>query len=263
MIAQRVMTALVLVAALLLVLFVIPKTVATVLLAVFFAIGAWEWARLAGIPDTARRIVYVLVALLVGAVAMNLAGRGGLALLSWLDVSVWIVALVWMTRFPVPVPGVYAAASGLIVLPLGWLFMADLLTALGPEWVLFLFALVAGADVGAFFAGRAFGRRKLAPRVSPGKTWEGVAGGLALAAAVGLAGALWFGLPVGLSVAMGAGIAGFSILGDLTVSMLKRHVGLKDTGTLFPGHGGVLDRIDSLLAALPLFLAGFGRLAGG
>ncbi len=263
MIAQRVMTALVLVAALLLVLFVLPAPVATVLLAAFFCVGAWEWSRLAGFGSRSKRAGYVVVAAAAGAVAAELARRSGLLFLPWLDVAVWLAALAWMLRFPVPVPMAFSVLSGLLVLPLGWLFLTTLLTEWGPQWVLFLFALVAAADVGAFFVGRAFGRRKLAPKVSPGKTWEGVGGGLALAALVGFGGARWFGLPAGSAVATGAAIAAFSILGDLTVSMLKRHVGLKDTGTIFPGHGGVLDRIDSLLAALPLFLIGFGRISGG
>jgi phosphatidate cytidylyltransferase len=132
----------------------------------------------------------------------------------------------------------------------------------GAAWALFVFGLVAAADVGAFFAGRRFGRRKLAPTVSPGKTWEGVVGGLLLVGVVAGIGALLLG--IGMRPAMLAAIAcaAFSILGDLTVSMLKRSAGLKDSGQLFPGHGGVLDRIDSLLAALPLYLLLFGWITG-
>jgi phosphatidate cytidylyltransferase len=262
-IAQRVMTALALVAALLVVLFVLPGKAATVILAAFFCVGAWEWSRLAGFEDPLPRVVFVAAAVLVGAWAANLARGGGLHLLAGMDVAVWLTALVWMLRYPVPVPRIFSTVSGLLVIPLGWLFLTTLLTGWGPLWVLFMFALVAAADVGAFFTGRAVGRNKLAPEVSPGKTWEGVAGGLALAALVGLGGALWFGLPPGTAVAAGAGIAAFSILGDLTVSMLKRHVGLKDTGRIFPGHGGVLDRIDSMLAAMPLFLVCYERISGG
>lgn len=262
MIAQRVMTALVLVAALLLVLFVVPGDVAAVLLAAFFGLGAWEWSRLAGLQDPARRAVFVAVGLIVGFWGTDLAARGGMGLLVGLDGAVWLAALFWMLRFPVPVPRAFSIAAGLLALPLGWLLLVTILNGWGPQWVLYLFALVAAADVGAFFTGRAFGRRKLAPKVSPGKTWEGVAGGLCLAALVGLGGALWFDLPAPLAMATGAGIAAFSILGDLTVSMLKRHVGIKDTGAIFPGHGGVLDRIDSVLAALPVFHLGFAGMAG-
>jgi phosphatidate cytidylyltransferase len=120
-------------------------------------------------------------------------------------------------------------------------------------WLIWVFMLAWGADIGAYFAGHAFGRRKLAPRVSPGKTWEGVIGGLALALAVCALGAFWLTpgwvgwLPVIVL------LVAVSVFGDLFESVLKRATGVKDSGTLLPGHGGVLDRIDSLLAVLPVF----------
>ncbi|HEX9140139.1 MAG TPA: phosphatidate cytidylyltransferase, partial [Steroidobacteraceae bacterium] len=113
-----------------------------------------------------------------------------------------------------------------------------------------------GTDIGAFFAGRAYGRIKLAPRVSPAKTWEGVIGGLLLATALGVGGAYWFGEPVSLFVPLCLATAAFSVVGDLTESMLKRSVGMKDSGRLLPGHGGILDRIDSVTAAAPVFSLG-------
>lgn len=260
MIQQRFITALALAVALLLVIFVVPPLVASALLGLFLGLGAWEWSRLAGIKTVSRQVLFLSGCVLVGFVAVALAKSGHLSWLQWADVAVWMVALSWMVRFPVPVPGAYAVASGLLALPLGWLFLTVLLNQWGPAWVLFLFAVTASADVGAFFTGRAFGRRKLAPAVSPGKTWEGVAGGLACAGVVGFAAAAWFDLAVVPTVLVTAAIAAFSVLGDLTVSMLKRDVGIKDSGSIFPGHGGVLDRIDSLLAAIPLFLIGFGGI---
>ena len=250
MIRQRLTTALVLAALLLLALFVVPVMWTTVLIGVFMGVGAWEWSRLAGLTGTGSRVMYLA--------ALLLAHVGMIYVLQWVGVAVWLLGLFWMLRFPVPIPRAFSIASGLIALPLGWLFLSALVIDRGPEWTLFLFLIVAGADVGAFFSGRAFGRNKLAPTVSPGKTWEGVAGGVTLAATVGLAGGIWFGVSPAGAAAAGALVAGFSILGDLTVSMLKRDVGLKDSGRLFPGHGGVLDRIDSLLAALPLFMICFG-----
>jgi phosphatidate cytidylyltransferase len=120
----------------------------------------------------------------------------------------------------------------------------------------YLLLLVGAADIGAFFAGRTFGRLKLAPRVSPAKTWEGVLGGLAAAALVAAAGARLFDLPRVAFLSLCLGVALISVVGDLTESMFKRHAGLKDSGSVFPGHGGVLDRIDSVTAAAPLFLLG-------
>jgi len=117
-------------------------------------------------------------------------------------------------------------------------------------------ALAFAADIGAFFAGRSFGRVKLAPRVSPGKTWEGVFGGLLLALAVGWAASALSGVPALRLLPLALVGAGFSVVGDLTESLFKRASGLKDSGTLIPGHGGVLDRIDSTLAASPVLATG-------
>ena len=125
-----------------------------------------------------------------------------------------------------------------------------------PIWLAFLLAvvlLVIAADIGAFFVGRQFGRRKLAPRVSPGKTWEGAVGGLCAVALVAWLGARSFGFSTGLSVGFGCAIGVFSVIGDLTESMFKRAAGLKDSGVILPGHGGILDRIDSATAAAPLY----------
>jgi phosphatidate cytidylyltransferase len=116
--------------------------------------------------------------------------------------------------------------------------------------------LVVAADIGAYFAGRRFGRNKLAPRVSPGKTWEGVAGGLVAAALMAAVGVWWFDVSAGRFIALCMVVVVASIVGDLTESLFKRHAGLKDSGTILPGHGGVLDRVDSVTAAAPVFLLG-------
>ena len=110
------------------------------------------------------------------------------------------------------------------------------------------------ADTGAFVAGKLFGRVKLAPQISPGKTWEGVIGGLLTVAVLAVAGAYLFDARVSVLVPFCLAVACASIVGDLTVSMFKRNAGLKDSGNLFPGHGGVLDRVDSVTAAVPLFV---------
>jgi phosphatidate cytidylyltransferase len=107
-----------------------------------------------------------------------------------------------------------------------------------------------------FFAGRRFGRLRLAPAVSPGKTWEGVLGGFAASALLAIAGSEWFGVPVPAFLPLCLAAVAFSVIGDLTESLLKRFAGLKDSGTLFPGHGGVMDRIDSVTGAAPVLLFG-------
>jgi phosphatidate cytidylyltransferase len=128
--------------------------------------------------------------------------------------------------------------------------------ARGPQIVLWLVLLVIASDIGAYFAGRNWGRLKLAPRVSPGKTWEGALGGLLMVALVAWGGAAYFDLPTLPMVAFGCAVGIFSIIGDLTESMFKRAAGLKDSGALLPGHGGLLDRIDSVTAAAPLYALG-------
>ena len=126
----------------------------------------------------------------------------------------------------------------------------------GAEWMIFALLLVFAADIGAFFAGRRFGRLRLAPAVSPGKTWEGVLGGAAASALVGIAGSEWFGVPLYAFLPLCLAAVAFSVVGDLTESLLKRFAGVKDSGTLFPGHGGVMDRIDSVTGAAPVLLFG-------
>jgi phosphatidate cytidylyltransferase len=149
------------------------------------------------------------------------------------------------------------AAATLSVVP-AWCALA-LIHREGHGWLLVALAIVWAADTGAYFSGRAFGRRKLAPRISPNKTVEGLAGGTLAAVAVAVAGAALLGtgasmLPLVALVAFLTVL--FSVVGDLFESLLKRHVGAKDSGDLIPGHGGLLDRLDSVLAALPVFALG-------
>jgi phosphatidate cytidylyltransferase len=152
---------------------------------------------------------------------------------------------------------VAAAIAGLLVLvPAGVALIRLRLEDNGAWLVLFSLVVVMAADVGAYFAGHRFGRTKLAPQVSPGKSWEGVIGGVVASLIVAAIGAVlldWPALPVML---LAAGAAAFSVVGDLTESLMKRHTGLKDSGRLFPGHGGVLDRFDSLSAGIPVFVLG-------
>jgi len=256
---QRVITAVILAASLLTILFVLPAEVAVGVFAVLMLLGAWEWAALAGVHAAAGRVAFTAaVAAAMGVLALY-APLGGVPMgLIWVQLALWAVAGVLLFRFPAPIPGILSAPAGLAVLSLAWLGLAFILTneSMGPSWVLFLFIIVACADVGAFAAGKMFGRVKLAPRVSPGKTWEGLIGGLAAVSLAAVAGAWWFQLPTGALVGLCLAVAGISVVGDLSVSMLKRNAGLKDSGSLFPGHGGVLDRIDSLLAATPMFVLG-------
>jgi phosphatidate cytidylyltransferase len=155
-----------------------------------------------------------------------------------------------------------AGLAGVLALVPAWLALVRLRLDVprGAEWMLFTLILVFAADIGAFFAGRRYGRVRLAPAVSPGKTWEGVLGGAAMSALVALAGSEWFGVPVQSFLPLCLATVAFSIVGDLTESLLKRFAGVKDSGTLFPGHGGVMDRIDSVTGAAPVLLFGLSVL---
>ena len=262
MIRQRFVSALLMAATLVGVLLFAPMPISAAFLALVVLVGGWEWSALAGCRRAAGKASYVAAVVVAMSIVWWLSARGGqVSLLLAASLAGWLALLAWVVRYPVAVPAWLTVGSGWLVLSCAWVFMLDLLAfPKGGLHVLFLFFVVAAADIGAFFAGRALGRRRLAPAVSPGKTWEGVAGGLALASVAGVIGAGFFGYPAVPFVAVCLGMAAISVLGDLSVSMLKRNAGLKDTGTLLPGHGGILDRIDSLLAATPVYLLGLGWL---
>jgi phosphatidate cytidylyltransferase len=262
--AQRLITAAVLIPLLVVAIFALPTVYFAALLAALTAVGAWEWARLTGLPAPARAaFALLMLAVLAAAVsgALPIAARQTIAAAAMIW---WLIAAAWVARFhggTAAIPPWQGVTAGVLVLAPPLLCLAALHgePRFGPGYVLFLLVLIWSADSGAYFAGRRFGRRKLAPRVSPGKSWEGVAGGLAAAAvaagigarALGLADGAWrWFLPLCLAV------TAFSIIGDLLESLFKRAAGVKDSGRLLPGHGGALDRIDSLTAAAPAFYLG-------
>jgi phosphatidate cytidylyltransferase len=247
---------------------ILPTSWLAAVLASLLVAALWEWTELAGLRDRLPRVLYLLAnALLMAAVVWG-AGRGlfTLKLLSLIGAAWWLLVLLWLARFDFAASdtpsnrALKLLAGSLSAIPawaaLCWLH-AD--PARGPGWALFAVALVWAADSGAYFVGVRYGRRKLAPRISPGKSWEGLLGGLAcslLLAAVAwpLLGLGWTSLPaLGLLTLLTALI---SVAGDLFESLLKRHAGAKDSSDLIPGHGGLLDRLDSLLAALPVFVVG-------
>lgn len=260
MLRQRIITALALGALALIVIFLLPHTAFMGVLALLVVAGAWEWSVFPGFTGYPARLAYVAVVALGVAATWYLAA-GGMRLDSLLYAAVawWVVALAWLLIVPSTVNAFSAAVAGMFVLVPAWWALVRL-HAHGPAVMLFLLLLVVAADVGAYFAGRQFGRNKLAPRVSPGKTWEGVLGGLLGAALIALVGVAWFGVPAVPFVALCIVAVLASIVGDLTESLFKRHAGVKDSGTLLPGHGGVLDRVDSVTAAAPVFLLGLERL---
>ncbi len=250
---QRITTAVIALLLLFVVLFLAPPAVAQVVIVAVVLGGAWEWSAFLGGSGAATRFVYVAV---VGAMLAALSFPAIDAVLV-MQVSMvwWLIALIWMFFYPTPIPLAVRWIGGVAVLVPLYAALVLLYQA-GPSILLLALLIVWVADSGAFFAGRSMGRVKLAPSISPGKTWEGVIGGLVAVVLLILVRSLWFDTDLKVFVPFCLAIACLSIVGDLTVSMFKRNAGLKDSGALFPGHGGVLDRIDSVAAAAPLFALG-------
>ena len=229
--------------------------------------GLWEWSRLVPLPELVGRIIYT------GAVAalLVLLWRSGPG--QWINVLLpvalgwWVCALFWLSR-----PALFSQATmtstnmkmlaGVLVIIPAWAALVVLHSyeSGGPKLTLMLLVMIWLADSGAYFAGKQWGHTKLAPSISPGKTREGVYGGL-LASLLFAAVAGWLyshSFKWTLTFMLVSVVAMmFSVVGDLVESLMKRQSGIKDSGNIIPGHGGIFDRIDSLVAAAPLFLAGF------
>lgn len=256
----------------------LPTPWLVALSAIVFLMALWEWFRLSEIDDTLQRTVLLLANLLLMAALVwaspNDSG-GSLVLfklVAMLGVVWWLLAMLWLRHYDFASDHdsharVFKLAAGTAAVVPAWCALAVIhagdptptawpLISQGHVWLLTALMIVWATDTGAYFAGRRFGRRKLSPRISPNKTVEGLLGGAAAGVAVALAMAPLAGASLGqLPLVAVAALATVlvSVVGDLFESLLKRHVGAKDSGTLIPGHGGVLDRVDSVLAALPVF----------
>ena len=268
MLSTRILTAAVALPLAVLAILFLPAVGLAIFVGALMLAGAWEWAALTGLERTGRTIFTVLAACVMvlvlglretsGPVSSDIVVLG-LAAIFWLAVVGLVIRFPaqWRTtlgRRPL------ALAVGLVVLAAPVVAVAYIDQAdQGPLLVLLLCLMIWGADTGAYVAGRTLGRHMLVPRVSPGKTLEGAVGGIATAMILGVLGAFVLDLDgwrtLGMAL-LGGWIAAISIVGDLTISMFKRSAGVKDSGRLFPGHGGVLDRLDSMLAAAPWFVIG-------
>lgn len=269
----RLVTAAVLVPLVILAVLYLPRWGFALLVSVLMLAAFWEWTRLSGMAARqARAGVAALLALLflgyyllphdsLRAVALNACGF-------WLLAAVWLRNAEFATA-ETPAHRVLKLAAGAIVLSGAWagaVYLRDGLPADGPLWLLACLTVVYSADSLAYFTGRRFGGRKLAPRISPGKTWAGLYGAVAGVVPIALTWGWLLGLRgqrLGLWLILALACVLLSVLGDLFESLMKRHSQVKDSGRLFPGHGGVLDRGDSLFAALPAFAAGLAWLLAG
>jgi len=277
MLRQRVLTALAMAGLFLIGMFLLPVVALAAVFVGVVALGAWEWAALSGFAQRPGRLIYSALVAASCALLYWLLDLGtrpertavqpvlGLSCLWWCFALLWVrsfpgSAMIWNSR---PM----RAIMGLLVRVPAWVAAVYLLSLEHGAWLLVaLVLLVAVADIGAFFTGKRFGRRKLAPLVSPAKTWEGFWGGLACVTVLALL--AWWVLPLeahgpGLAAVIAVAVisALASVLGDLTVSMVKRESGVKDSSGLLPGHGGLLDRLDSLCSAAPTYALGL-LLAG-
>lgn len=225
-----------------------------VLMAGVVGMAAYEWARLSHFPPLSARVYAILLTLCALVLPYGLAGGWPafqtalivLAIVFWLLVApLWLLGRWKASRVFV------RAAIGVVILLPTWAALLYL-HARGPAVLLGVMAVVWIADTAAYFSGRLFGRHKLAPAISPGKTWEGVAGAFVALAVYAVALSLWSALPVRPLLFMVCGLLYLSVLGDLFESWIKRMSGMKDSGDTLPGHGGVLDRIDALTSTLPI-----------
>ena len=272
MLKQRIITAVIMAALFLAAIAFLSVPALALLIGLIILAGGWEWSRLAGWEAIPARIAFVAVlGTILGALYLY-CGLGqnpsreqvqpvlGLGTLWWSFALLWIKsypgsAVLWSNR-------AMRSLIGLLVMAPAWTAAIYLLSfPRGGLLLVTMVIIVVAADVGAYFAGKSLGKHKMAPAVSPAKTWEGFWGGELSAALVAVA--LWFYLPAQgahislltvLAIVIATSIA--SVVGDLTVSMVKRESGCKDSGSLLPGHGGFLDRLDSLCGAAPVFTLG-------
>jgi CDP-diglyceride synthetase len=276
---QRIITAVILAPAAIAAIFYLPISYFAGLLMATIAIGAWEWARFMGLVNTIQRLGYVIITSAIIAALWFLlpvdetwlvitSVQHEITSMLWLSVIWWLFAALLM--FLYPKSSAFWANNKFLIALFGWLTLVPTWLAFmvlrtnnyildefqGAQLLMYLFMLVWSADVGAYFVGKSLGKHKLMPNVSPGKTIEGFLGGVVCAAILTVI--------VGVSLQWSSDkfitallvtllITSISVLGDLTESMFKRQVGVKDSGTILPGHGGILDRIDSLTATAPVF----------
>ncbi|WP_312761510.1 phosphatidate cytidylyltransferase [Stutzerimonas balearica] len=271
MLKQRIITAAILLPIALIGFFLLEGLAFAIFIGVAVTLGGWEWARLAGFSSQSVRIGYAAgVALLLAVLYANpaLAAWVLAAAIAW-----WVFATFLVLGYPQS-RRYWGGAGGslafgfLVLLPAWQALVLLKQWPMGNWLIVAVMVLVWVADIGAYFSGRRFGRRKLAPEVSPGKSWEGLFGGLVASLLVTVGVGLyrdWAPRELVLALLGAAVVVLISVIGDLTESMFKRNAGIKDSSQLLPGHGGVMDRIDSLTAAVPVFavllwLAGWGAL---
>lgn len=264
---QRILTALLLVPLVLLLVLVVDRRWFALVVGLVVVLGAWEWSRMVGFNSMAARSLYVVSAVALLGLCSGLLGSSWIQWVCLLAVFWWIIAsmLIIATQqqwLEMPDSRWLKAVIGLIVLVPAWLSLVllhDEGSAEGRRLVMVLFLLIWTADIAAYFAGKRWGKTPLANAISPGKTWEGVFGGMLASVGTGYVFTLTTSIKqyeTIMFLLLCLVTISVSVIGDLFESLMKRRANLKDSGNILPGHGGVLDRIDSLTAASPVFLTG-------
>jgi len=271
---SRLITALILIPIVIAALFLLPPPGFAIVTLAVCMLAAWEWGQFAGLASRSQRVwLAVLCGLVLAVMMFTLPAYHHSVHLTQIAGSLWAALVWWIAALLLVLTYPGSAAlwrrsrvlrllfGVLTIVPFFWGMVAlrqyhyETDHFSGAWWLLYVMLLVWGADSGAYMFGRLFGKHKLAPKVSPGKTWEGFFGGLVTSAVIAWLFGLWAPLSISpgvlLTCSLVAALA--SVLGDLTESMFKREAGIKDSGQLIPGHGGILDRIDSLTAAVPVF----------
>ena len=266
MLLQRTLTALLLAPLVILIILFSSAGVFAAVATVAFLTALWEWAQLSGLKSASWRVAVLCAGAIVFALLWWTRATAITPLVLFAGVAWWLLACLWLRHFafgaaPTRENLALKLLAGLFVIFPAWVAMVSIheREPHGHGWNLLALLIVWAADIGAYFSGRAFGKRKLAPQISPGKTWAGAYGAMVAGVLVTLIGG-WLlevrGIQLlGLALLAVATVS-ISIVGDLLESLMKRHAQVKDSGTLFPGHGGLMDRMDSVFAALPVFAAG-------
>lgn len=262
MLKQRLITAIILIPIFVYLVLKLSTPWFALLTLLFVLLGAWEWSSLMEVKSFPKKIIYpiIMLTLLPLSVFISITSLLTVAFIWWC--STFLLIMTFPENAERWGKGVVVRGlMGLLVLIPCWraINFIHANAGNGPYVLLFLFILIWGADSGAYFVGRKYGKHKLAPFVSPGKSWEGFWGAIATTIVIAIAALIFTKSPLhiyGAAIFLAIITVIFSVVGDLFESMLKRKAGIKDSGVLIPGHGGVLDRIDSLTAAAPVFALG-------
>ena len=273
MLKQRVITAIILASLIVSTVIFLPTQIVALILAGIICVAAWEWTDCAGYDVVIHKVVYVSAIFLCLMACLLLLDKPWIVLITFCGLVWWLIAIYLVIYYQANMTVnlssrlLKAMIGGAILIP-SWLSLilihsnksgASLANTSGISLMLFLFFLIWLADSAAYFTGREFGKRKLASNVSPGKSWEGIYGALLLSFLFGTGYALYVDMQFMIAIlfiALALFTVSFSIFGDLVESMFKRMAGIKDSSNILPGHGGVLDRIDSLTSAAPVFFTG-------